>query len=78
MIPSGFSYQQKNKFFIDLKHCYWEDPILYKHCRDQIIRRCVPEEEIENIIKHCHSLECGGHFGRNMTVAKVFSLVSIG
>ena len=29
---------------------------------DQIIRRCVPEEEQEHILAMCHSSLCGGHF----------------
>ncbi|XP_030478231.1 uncharacterized protein LOC115695296 [Cannabis sativa] len=40
------SRQQLKKFFSEEKHYYWEEPILYKHCADQIIRTCVPEEEI--------------------------------
>ena len=27
---------------------------------DQIIQKCVSESEMEEILKHCHSLECGG------------------
>ena len=41
--------------------------ILYKHCADQIVRRCIPNEEMESVLRHCHSLECGEHF----IVAKV-------
>ncbi|KAL5578246.1 hypothetical protein UlMin_019945 [Ulmus minor] len=44
------SYQQRRKFFSDLKHYFWDEPYLYKHCADQIIRRCVPEEEMESIL----------------------------
>ena len=44
---------------------------MYKHCADQVIRRCVPEEEMESILNHCHNLACGGHFGGNRTAAKV-------
>ena len=44
---------------------------MYKHCANQVIRRCVLEEEMESIINHCHTLACGGHFGGNRTVAKV-------
>ena len=36
-----------------------------------MIRRRVPEEEIESILAHCHALACGGHFGGNRNVAKV-------
>ena len=54
-----------------MKQYFWEDPILYGHYADQMIRRCISEEEIGAILQHCHSLECGGHFGGHKTMAKV-------
>ena len=36
-----------------------------------MIRRCVPEEEMESILRHCHEREVGGHFGGTRTTAKV-------
>lgn len=71
VINPDFTYQQRKKFFSEVKHYYWEEPFLYKHCSDQVIRRCVPKEEIELILRHCHSKEVGGHHGVNKTVAKV-------
>ncbi|GJS44983.1 hypothetical protein Tco_0595104 [Tanacetum coccineum] len=41
IIPKGMRYQQKNKFFSDLKNYFWEDPYLFKVCSDNMIRRCV-------------------------------------
>ena len=29
-IPASFTYQQKKKFFYDLRHYFWDDPHLYK------------------------------------------------
>ncbi|GJV52660.1 uncharacterized protein Tco_1448401 [Tanacetum coccineum] len=40
IIPKGMTYQQKNKFFSDLKHYFWEEPYLFKVCSDGMIRRC--------------------------------------
>ncbi|XP_062118393.1 uncharacterized protein LOC133832013 [Humulus lupulus] len=71
VIPPEMTMQQLKKFYLEVKHCYWEQPIVYKHCPDQVIRRCVPEEEMLSILTHCHTLHCGGHFGGTRTVAKV-------
>ncbi|GJZ26807.1 reverse transcriptase domain-containing protein [Tanacetum coccineum] len=34
IIPKGMTYQQKNKFFSDLKNYFWEEPHLFKICFD--------------------------------------------
>ncbi|XP_062075367.1 uncharacterized protein LOC133779420 [Humulus lupulus] len=71
VIPPEMTRQQLKKFYSEVKRYYWEEPILYKHCPDQVIRRCVPKEEMLSILTHCHSLHCGGHFGGTRTTAKV-------
>ena len=71
VIPPKFSYQQKNRFFAHLKIYYWEEPILYRHYAYQVIRRCVPENEMVSILNHCHTLPGEGHFGGQRIAAKV-------
>ena len=44
---------------------------MFKYCADQIIRKCVPEEEQEGILSHCHDSACGGHFASQKTAMKV-------
>nr|GEU51668.1 hypothetical protein [Tanacetum cinerariifolium] len=44
-IVKGMSLQQKNKFFKDVRHYFWDDPFLFKICADQVIRRCVHSQE---------------------------------
>nr|GEZ75568.1 reverse transcriptase domain-containing protein [Tanacetum cinerariifolium] len=38
-VVKGMSSQQKNKFFKDVKHYFWDDPFFFKICADQVIRR---------------------------------------
>ncbi|KAL1568769.1 hypothetical protein AAHA92_00341 [Salvia divinorum] len=38
---------------------------------DRVIRRCIPDWEQEEVLIHCHSLACGGHFGPKRTSRKV-------
>ena len=38
---------------------------------DQIIKRCVPDEEQQSVLNFCHTLACGGHFSGKKIMAKV-------
>ncbi|GJT22955.1 reverse transcriptase domain-containing protein [Tanacetum coccineum] len=57
----GMTSQQKRKFFKDIKHYYWYDPISFEQVRIQIIRRCVFGQEALEILKACHEGPTGGH-----------------
>jgi len=41
---------------------------------DLIIRKCVREDEILDILKACHDEPCGGHFADKRTTYKVMQL----
>ena len=71
IISEDLSYHQRKKFLHDVKFYYWEEPFLFHYCVDQLVRRCVPESEQQDILKCCHSSKYGGHFGCNKTAAKV-------
>lgn len=56
----------------DAKYYYcWDDPYLWKFCTDQVIRRCIPDHEIESVLQFCHASAVGGHFGPQRTARKV-------
>nr|GEZ72705.1 reverse transcriptase domain-containing protein [Tanacetum cinerariifolium] len=71
-IVKGMVSQQKNKFFKDVKHYFWDEPFLFKVCADQVIRRCVHGKESLDILKDCHNGPTGGHHGANRTAKKIF------
>ncbi|GJT74409.1 reverse transcriptase domain-containing protein [Tanacetum coccineum] len=71
-IVKGMTSQQKNKFFKDVKRYFWDDPYLFKICADQMIRRCVADQEAVDILTACHSGPTEGHYGANYTAKKVF------
>ncbi|GJV36086.1 reverse transcriptase domain-containing protein [Tanacetum coccineum] len=71
-IVKGMSSQQKNKFFKDVKHYFWDDPFLFKICADQVIRRCVHGKEALDILEACHNDHGGIIMVQNLTAQKVF------
>ncbi|RVX13427.1 Retrovirus-related Pol polyprotein from transposon 17.6 [Vitis vinifera] len=70
-VPSEWNAQDKKHFFAKIHAYYWEEPFLFKYYADQIIRKCVPEEEQQGILNHCHENACGGHFASQKTAMKV-------
>nr|GEY47220.1 reverse transcriptase domain-containing protein [Tanacetum cinerariifolium] len=70
-IVKGMTTQQKNKFFKDVKHYFWDDPFLFKIYVDQVIRWYVHGKEALDILKACHIGPTGGHHGANLTAKKV-------
>ncbi|RVX07868.1 Transposon Ty3-I Gag-Pol polyprotein [Vitis vinifera] len=70
-VPSEWSAQDKRHFLAKIHAYYWEEPFFFKYCADQIIRKCVPEQEQSGIFSHCHDNACGGHFASQKTAMKV-------
>ena len=70
-VPSVWKALDKKYFFAKIHAYYWEKPFLFKYCADQIIRKCIPEQEQQGILSHCHESACGGHFASQKTTMQV-------
>ena len=70
-IPNEWNAQDRKHFFSKIHAYYWEEPFFFKYCANQIIRKCVPEDEQQGILNHCHENACGGHFASQKTTMKV-------
>ncbi|XP_070045458.1 uncharacterized protein [Nicotiana tomentosiformis] len=65
---------QKKKFFRDCRSYYWDEPLLFRICVDNMIQRCIPEKDQPSVLQACHASPYGGHFGGIQTAAKVLEL----
>ncbi|RDX68485.1 Retrovirus-related Pol polyprotein, partial [Mucuna pruriens] len=69
--PPTASRTYKEKIRSDAKYYVWDDPYLWRLCSDKIIRRCIPDTEINLVLQFCHSAPGGGHYGSSRTARKV-------
>nr|GEX39581.1 reverse transcriptase domain-containing protein [Tanacetum cinerariifolium] len=77
-IVKGMTSQQKNKFFKDVKHYFWDDPFLFKICTDQVIRWCVHYKEALKILIACHNGPTGDIMVQISLPKRSLILVSFG
>lgn len=71
LIPEDLNSHQKKKFLFDAKQYVWDEPYLFKMGIDNLLRRCVTEDESKSILWHCHNSPYGGHYSGQRTAAKV-------
>ena len=71
VIRPNLSSQEKKRFMFFCRHYFWDKPYLSKLGQDQVIKRCVLEEEQQSILTFCCELNCGGHFSGKNTTLKV-------
>ncbi|RDX63461.1 hypothetical protein CR513_58106, partial [Mucuna pruriens] len=69
--PPEASRAHKDKIRSDAKYYIWDDPYLWRLCSDKVIRRCIPDAEINSVLQFCHSAPGGGHYGSTRTTRKV-------
>ncbi|XP_040996072.1 uncharacterized protein LOC121242246 [Juglans microcarpa x Juglans regia] len=58
-IPVDWSARDKRKFMIEVHNFYWDDLFICKYYPDQILKRCIFDEEIASILEFCHFQACG-------------------
>nr|GEY10445.1 reverse transcriptase domain-containing protein [Tanacetum cinerariifolium] len=64
-VVKGMSSKQKNKFFKDVKHYFWDDPFLFKIYADQVIQRAVLRQQK---MKHFQAIH---YASKTMTEAQI-------
>ncbi|RDX63257.1 Retrovirus-related Pol polyprotein from transposon 17.6, partial [Mucuna pruriens] len=69
--PPYASQLYKEKLQSDAKYYVWDDPYLWRLCSDQVIRRCIPEVEINSVLQLCHRTPTGRHYRSTWTARKV-------
>src|SRR3954468_10297992 len=62
---------KRMKFLNDLRHYFWDDPFLYRHGPDGMIRKCVPNLEMSAVLQACHDSSYGGDHAGRRTAEKV-------
>jgi hypothetical protein len=74
MLPPSLTSKEKKKIIKQSARYTWIDGDLFYTGYDLIIRRCVRQDEILEILKAFHDEPCGGHFADKRTTHKIFNL----
>eukprot|EP00253_Pinus_taeda_P034478 PITA_34478 len=69
--PPHLSSKEKSRIVRKSASFTWIGGNLFKLGPDQILRRCVREEEVFDILLNCHDGPCGGHFAAKRTAFKI-------
>jgi hypothetical protein len=72
-LPLHLFPNEKRKIIQDSSLYSWISNELFRTGPDLMIRRCVREDEMPDILKACHDEPCGGHFSDKRTAYKILS-----
>ncbi|GKB79617.1 putative nucleotidyltransferase, ribonuclease H [Tanacetum coccineum] len=66
IVPQNWT-SEKRRFFSQVKNYFWDELYAFKLCSDNVMRRCVAGNKIQEILTHCHSRPTGGHHSASIT-----------
>eukprot|EP00253_Pinus_taeda_P005037 PITA_05037 len=72
--PPHLSSKEKRKIMRKSTPFTWIGGKLFKPGLDQILRHCVREEEVSDVLLTCHDGPCGGHFAAKRIAFKILQL----
>ena len=73
-LPPSMTSKEKKKIIKQSARHIWVNGDLVYTGYDLIIRRCVRQDEVLDILKACHDEPCGGHFAEKRTAYKILNL----
>jgi transposase InsO family protein len=70
-LPQGMTSREKQRIIQLSANYMWHEDTLYRTGPDLVIRRCVREDEMQDIFRAFHDGPCGGHFADKRTTYKI-------
>ncbi|RVW26922.1 Retrovirus-related Pol polyprotein from transposon 17.6 [Vitis vinifera] len=70
-IPSEWNAQDRKHFLPKFILIIGKSPFSLSIVQIRLLEKCVPEDEQQGILSHCHENACGGHFASQKTAMKV-------
>ncbi|XP_019253789.1 PREDICTED: uncharacterized protein LOC109232472 [Nicotiana attenuata] len=71
VLPPEIESEARKRFLHDVNFYYWDESYLFKHCADRLMRRCIPEKEVQLVLYDFHASPYGGHHRGDRIAAKV-------
>lgn len=73
-LPPHLFLGERRKIIQESSKYSWISNELFKTWQDLVIRRCVREDEMSDILKACHDEPCGRHVSDKRIAYKILSL----
>ena len=77
-LPAEWTKEERMKVRVNSRHFAVVDNRLFRRRADTILRSCVSQVEVPDILEACHDSACGGHFSGQFTGQKYLELAIFG